>query len=291
MGPILYALFVSPLLDLTRMTLFADDNYIIRSNCNLEALIEDMKETLEMITKWLKDSGLKVNDNKTEACLFYIRDHPPVEITINNATIKTKLSMNVLGVQFDSKLQWTDHVNNITLKLKKVLQSIMLIRKYFNKKELLSIITSNYYSVMYYNSEIWLLPTLSVNIKRILLATSAAPLKLLGVGSNHFMSYDRLHRFYHRATPDQVTKYKHSLLLHKCYDDQSQGSDWLSINFNQNFNARQQHIFFYKTSRYKVGNNLLSNRLNILNKLITFDTLNLNFDCYKIRMKQLFMTN
>ena len=280
---------MSPILDLAKMTLFADDNYIIRYNCNLEALIEDMKETLEMVTKWLKDSGLKVNDNKTEACLFHIRDHPPVEISVNNTIIATKPSMNVLGVQFDTKLQWADHVNNITRKLKKVLQSIMLIKKYFNKNELLSIITSNYYSVMYYNSEIWLLPTLSVNLKKLLLSISAAPLKLLSGETTRLISYDHLHRFYHRATPDQVTKYKHSLLLHKCYDDQNQGSDWLSMNFNQNFNARQQHIFFYKTNRYRVGNNLLSNRLNVLNKLITFDHLNMNFDRYKLKMKELFL--
>ena len=165
----------------------------------------------------------------------------------------------------------------------------MLIRKYFNKNELLSIITSNYYSVMYYNSEIWLLPTLSVNLKKLLLSISAAPLKLLSGETTRLISYDHLHRFYHRATPDQVTKYKHSLLLHKCYDDQNQGSDWLSMNFNQNFNARQQHIFFYKTNRYRVGNNLLSNRLNVLNKLITFDNLNLNFDRYKLKMKELFL--
>ena len=38
---------VSPLLDLRKMTLFADDNYIIGSNPNLKALIEDMKQSLE----------------------------------------------------------------------------------------------------------------------------------------------------------------------------------------------------------------------------------------------------
>ena len=33
------------------MTLFADDNYITRYNKRLDALIEDMKQSLEMITK------------------------------------------------------------------------------------------------------------------------------------------------------------------------------------------------------------------------------------------------
>ena len=62
------------------------------------------------------------------------------------------------------------------------------------------------------------------------------------------ISYDRLHRMYSRANPDQVTKYRLSLLLHKAYNDQNQGSDWESINFNQNFNAQLQTVFFFRTA-------------------------------------------
>ena len=37
----------------------------------LSELITNMEKSLEAITKWLKKSGLKVNDNKTEICLFH----------------------------------------------------------------------------------------------------------------------------------------------------------------------------------------------------------------------------
>ena len=141
---------------------------------------------------------------------------------------------------------------------------------------------------MYYNAEIWLLPNLSPNIKKQLLSASAAPLKMFGYGLNQLVSYERLHKMCGRATPDQVTKYKHALMLHNCHEDQDQGSDWLSINFNQNFNARQRHIYFFKTNRYKIGNNLLSNRLNILNGSITYDMLNLNYAQYKLKVKEMF---
>ena len=77
MCPILYALFVSPLFDLAKMTMFADDNYIIRHGKHIPDLINQMKTTLEIIIKWLKQSGLKVNDSKTEICLFYRKDTPP----------------------------------------------------------------------------------------------------------------------------------------------------------------------------------------------------------------------
>ena len=71
LGPILYAIFVSPLFDLAKMTLFADDNYLLSWNKTIQQLIIDMEKTLESVTKWLRQSGLKVNDSKTELCLFH----------------------------------------------------------------------------------------------------------------------------------------------------------------------------------------------------------------------------
>ena len=61
---IIYAIFVSPLIDLAKMKKLADDNFVIKCNKCLKQLIDDMKQSLEMIIKWLKDSGLKVTDSK-----------------------------------------------------------------------------------------------------------------------------------------------------------------------------------------------------------------------------------
>ena len=59
--------------------------------------------------------------------------------------------MNVLGVQFDSKLSWSDQVNKTINKAKKTYHAINLIKKYFNQNEPKGLLTSNYYSVLYYN--------------------------------------------------------------------------------------------------------------------------------------------
>ena len=62
------------------MIKLADDNFIIKCNKFLPELICDMKQMLEMIIKWLKDSGIKVNNAKTELCLFYHADMQPIHI-------------------------------------------------------------------------------------------------------------------------------------------------------------------------------------------------------------------
>ena len=85
--------------------------------------------------------------------------------------------MNVLGVAFDSKLNWQIQTQNAMTKSKKSLHTIKVIRKHFNKAELLQLITSNSYSVLYYNSEIWHIPALARNLKKSIFSASANPIK------------------------------------------------------------------------------------------------------------------
>ena len=40
------------------------------NNSSIELLIINLKESVDMITEWLKDSGLSVNDVKTKIFLF-----------------------------------------------------------------------------------------------------------------------------------------------------------------------------------------------------------------------------
>ena len=75
-------------------------------------LIEDLEQRLEMIVKWLRHSGLVVNEAKTEVCLFHTNDQPQITIMLQGSEILSKNSMNVLGVTFDLKLNWSIHVAN-----------------------------------------------------------------------------------------------------------------------------------------------------------------------------------
>ena len=100
---------------------------------------------------------------------------------------------------------------NTVNKSKKALNAIFLIRKYFSKKQLLSIITSNFYTILYYNAEVWLLPTLGPQLKQKILSASSAPLKLCTPNYNYLMSFNSLHYLNQRATPTQFTIYTHAL--------------------------------------------------------------------------------
>ena len=73
--------------------------------------------------------------------------------------MKSKKSINVLVVEFDSMLQWNSQVAKTITKAKAAIHAIRLVRRYFKPDELRSLITSNYYSILFYNCEIWMIPS------------------------------------------------------------------------------------------------------------------------------------
>ena len=148
-------------------------------------------------------------------CVFHRLDQPRISINLFNSVIRSKNTMNVLGVIFDSKLQWSAQVSNTIMKANRSLSAIKLIKKYFTKDELCTLLTSNFYSILFYNSEIWHIPTLNPNSKQLMLAALAKALQLCNEDYTNVHSYINLHKINKRATPNQMLIYKHAILLFK----------------------------------------------------------------------------
>ena len=223
-------------------------------------------------------------------CLFYYKDTTPIEITLNDTIIKSSKNINVLGVLFDQKMQWTDHVAHCILKSNKALSAIRLIRKFFTRKELLQLITSNFYSVLFYNSEIWHLQSLKSTLKQKLLSSSAKAIKACVKYCTNDISFINIHEMYIRATPDKYLKYKHALCLFKLMNSESPHNlEWVALNFNQILTSRHTTFKINKHNNKRVGLNALANRFSILNDQIPLDWFNKSFDSYKIKCKEKFI--
>ena len=166
LGPILYAIFVAPLYNITKLSNFADDNFAIALNKNKDLCIKSIEHKIQLISKSLTNSGLKVTEIKTEIFIFFRKDTPQVDIMINNTTVKSKDHMNVLGVIFDSILTWTKQVANQANKANSLLHAIQLIRKFFTQEEILTLLISNFNTILFYNSEVWHIPN-SVNTLKL----------------------------------------------------------------------------------------------------------------------------
>ena len=194
-----------------------------------------------------------------------------------------------LKLIFDQKLQWTNHVAQCVSKSSKALCAIRLISKFFNTKELLQLITSNYYSILYYNSEIWHLPSLKRNLKQILLSSSAKAIKICAKSDTSDISFVNIHNLYRRATPENYLLYKHALALYKLFWSDANSTEFLALNLNTILTSRQVNFITTKDNKRKVGLNALANRLNPLNNRIPLLVLNRSLDSYKIYCKKEFL--
>jgi hypothetical protein len=55
-----------------------------------------MEKSLEAMTRWLRNSGLKVQEAKSEVCLFYKKELTPIKVTVCNT--KDKLIQKCFGL-------------------------------------------------------------------------------------------------------------------------------------------------------------------------------------------------
>ena len=153
----------------------------------------------------------------------------------------------------------------------------------------MALLTSNFYSILFYNSEVWHIPTLKPPLKQPILSASANALKLSQSRPDVYESSINVHKSCNRALPEQIIVYKHSILLHKLYNIHQPQADWIDININQVFNSRNTKFRIIKNKNYMVGNNLLWSRLTILNDKIELNDLNLSLDSFKIKYKKLLL--
>ena len=289
LGPILYAIFISPLFNIENLTCFADDKYVLVENKEKSVVITHIQQKLKRVIEWLTKSGMKVNEAKTDLCLFYKHDTTPIRISLNGQLVISNSKINVLGVIFDSKLQWYDQVAHTLKKANSALYAIKMISRFFTFRELVSLITSNFYSILFYNSEIWHIPSLNSNLKQKILSSSARAIKICIKNCDPMTSFKQLHEIAGRATPEKLMQYKLALSLYKLYNGEQNSLEFIALNFTQILTSRQITFMALNNNKLKVGLNALSNRFKILNNKIPLTWLNLSLDTYKIKCKLLFL--
>ena len=98
-----------------------------------------------------------------------------ISVKIDNVKVTSKKSINVLGVIFDCKLNWSTFCIN---KAKKKLYALRLLKKFFSQEQMRLLLDSQFYSVLFYNSVIWLTPELNAPMKQNLLSISASALRI-----------------------------------------------------------------------------------------------------------------
>ena len=167
--------------------------------------------------------------------------------------------------------------------------AIKIISKYFTKDENTTLLTSLFYSKLYYGSEIWHIPgRTSAQNKKLKLA-SANAIRSCDKSLTMFHTHTQIHAISGRALPDQMLNYKHALQMHRLFNQCQPESEFINLNFQLNQNPRIRYANFFIRQNYNIGKNILLNRLAHINDKIEKSWLDQSLNTFKIKCKRLFL--
>ena len=153
----------------------------------------------------------------------------------------------------------------------------------------MTLLTSLFYSKLYYGSEVWHIPGRTVAQNKKLKLASANAIRSCDKTLTIFHSHTQIHSQANRALPDQILSYKHAITMFKLFKHCQPENEFMHMNFQLNQNPRLNYANFFSRHNYDSGKNILLNRLSHLNGKIEKSWLELSLDSFKVRCKQLFL--
>ena len=126
LGPLLFIIYINDIAyssDLFKFINFADDTTLFTTLNNHDNINETINEELSKFHKWLKANKLSLNVNKTKAMAFHMPQKkvrlPHLKIAGTN--IEFVDNFNFLGITINKHLNWTSHINNVSVKISKTI--------------------------------------------------------------------------------------------------------------------------------------------------------------------------
>ena len=88
-----------------------------------------------ILSNWLGKNFMVLNPDKSSFMLSDVKDELQTDFVSNNATFKNGKEKNVLGITFDSKLDFSMHLTNITKKVNIKLNALTRVQKYMTSEQ------------------------------------------------------------------------------------------------------------------------------------------------------------
>ena len=150
------------ILKTTSFTGYADDNtpFVVRENTtNVIKALEDIGENL---IKWFSYNQMKLN---TEKCHDLLNSQGPNTIKIGNLCIKNSSCEKMLGINFDYKVKFTNHIDEVCMKASQKLNALARIAPYMSISKRFTLMNAIFRSQFSYCPLMWMCCNRSLNNK------------------------------------------------------------------------------------------------------------------------------
>ena len=131
LSPTLFILFINDIWKIkcrgVKGAIYADDLALLCSENNLGAAKERLQMTLDELSKWTEEWGMKVNANKTTYTIFSLSTkRKEIKLTLYGKQLIEDQAPKYLGVKFDPRLTWKLQTDDCQ---RKGMQRMQLLRK------------------------------------------------------------------------------------------------------------------------------------------------------------------
>ena len=161
LGPLLFLLYINdlPLASEFDTTLYADDTALMLSDRDLNSLKYKVNNELNKVNFWLRMHKLSLNYSKTNYINYNNQLHNTCKdeftIVMNKTRLQRENSIKYLGVIFDDKLCWANHIDNLFNQLARCSGLFCRLRNYVPRKTLCLLYYNLVYSRIQYGILTW----------------------------------------------------------------------------------------------------------------------------------------
>lgn len=163
LGPILFITYINSLLNIDiggKILSYADDTAILFTGSDWDQVKEMVKSDFLLIKYWLDFLKLSLNIKKTNYMAFSLTKtgRPSYDsISMNDSALEifSVSKTKYLGIIIDQFLKWTDHIEYLTKRIRKLVYKFYSLRDFLNTKLLVMIYKALVESLLRYGLIVW----------------------------------------------------------------------------------------------------------------------------------------
>ena len=123
LGPLLFLIYINDICNTSEIIsfcLFADGTSLLYDHNNIDTGIQMLNTELVKITTWLTSNKLSINLLKTNYIVVSSGNREvfqAVPLVLNGIILQQVSNTNFLGINIDSHLSWSNHINTSATKI------------------------------------------------------------------------------------------------------------------------------------------------------------------------------
>uniref|UniRef100_A0A8C2FGS7 Reverse transcriptase domain-containing protein n=1 Tax=Cyprinus carpio TaxID=7962 RepID=A0A8C2FGS7_CYPCA len=131
-SPILFNLMINDIFEKVKPSigkaLYADDGAIWKRGRNIGNVIKGVQETINEVERWSVDWGMKFSVSKTQYMVFSRKKKiEQITLKLYDQLLERVIEFKYLGLIFDEKMTWKQHIKKIENKCKRVINCMTSI--------------------------------------------------------------------------------------------------------------------------------------------------------------------